>query len=196
MLPLLYTHLIYALTFVLVVGAWASSELLGPVRWSGLREGKKQDRGSTPVSLIVGLSGLVLCFLLPVLVPGATITWQPGAFFVGLAVMLVGVSWRWYAIVTLGTYFTGEIVIQAQHVVVQHGPYKFVRHPSYSGAFLIAIGIGLMVGSWLSIVTIIAGFVVGMIYRIPAEEQALLQALGQPYEMYMKRTKRLIPFIF
>lgn len=196
MLPLLYTHLTYTLIFVLVVGAWASSELLGPVRWSGLREGRKQDRGSMPISLAVGFSGLALCFLLPVFVPGATITWQPGAFFVGLAVMLVGVSWRWYAILTLGRYFTGEILIQDQHVVVQHGPYKFIRHPSYSGAFLIAIGIGLMVGNWLSIVTIIAGFVVGMIYRIPAEEQALLQALGQPYDAYMKRTKRLIPFIF
>jgi len=196
MLPLLYTHPTYTLIFVLAVGAWASSELLGPVRRNRSREGSKQDRGSMPVSVIIGLSGLALCFLLPVLVPGATIPWQPGTFFAGLAVMLLGVSWRWYAIATLGKYFTGAIVIQEQHVVVQHGPYKFIRHPSYSGAFLIAIGIGLMVGNWLSIVTIIAGFVVGMMYRIPVEEQVLLQALGQPYETYMKRTKRLIPFIF
>lgn len=196
MLPLLYTHLMYTFIFVLVVGAWASSELLGPVRWSGLREGSKQDRGSMPISLVVGFSGLALCFLLPVLVPGATIIWQPGVFFVGLAVMLIGVSWRWYAILTLGKYFTGMVLIQAQHIVVQHGPYKFIRHPSYSGALLIAMGIGLMIGNWLSIITIIVGLLIGLIYRIPVEEQALLQALGQPYETYMKRTKRLIPFIF
>lgn len=196
MLPLLYTNVVYMLLFVLVFGVWSGSEFLGPVRWSGLREGKKQDQGSILTGAVAGIAGLVLAFLLPVLLPAARIPWQAVAFFAGTALVFVGMCWRWYAIRTLGRYFTATVMIQDGQTVVQHGPYTLIRHPSYSGVLIIMMGFGLMIGNWLSVVTITGGLLVGLLHRISVEEQELLLHLGQPYKEYMLRTKRLIPFVF
>lgn len=189
----MYMNVIFILIFCGVIGGWAVSEFLGALRWSKAR-GTRRDRGSMPLSLMLGLLGLVASFVLPVILPETNIAWQPGTFVIGLVIALVGIVWRWYAILTLGKYFTGQVLIQEGHVIVQHGPYKFVRHPSYTGAFLLALGIGTMIGNWVSLLVIAGGLFLGLFYRIPVEEQALLAVAG--YKEYMQRTKRIIPFVF
>ncbi|HEU5378246.1 MAG TPA: hypothetical protein VFV38_22720, partial [Ktedonobacteraceae bacterium] len=71
---MLYSHPIYTLILALVFGIWALSEFLGPVRWSGARQGSKRDRGSLLASFIAGIPTVVLAFLFPVLLPGARIS--------------------------------------------------------------------------------------------------------------------------
>lgn len=197
MLPLIYTNIIYALLFLILFGSWAASELLGPVRWRGSGEARKQDQGSLIIASLLSLLGLVLCLFLPILLPGATITWhQTLVFFIGVALMLFGVGLRYYAIRTLGHYFTGIVTIYRDQPIVQHGPYKLIRHPSYSGVLLIIFGTGIMIMNWASVLTIIVGLLAGLWYRISVEERALCNNIGQPYIEYMQRTKRLIPFIY
>ncbi|MGH2480827.1 MAG: methyltransferase family protein, partial [Ktedonobacteraceae bacterium] len=82
------------------------------------------------------------------------------------------------------------------HPIVSTGPYRFLRHPSYTGVLLLVGGIGITLGNWLSLLIILAGVLIGLLYRISVEEKALRTFLGQPYEEYMRRTKRLIPFLF
>jgi hypothetical protein len=89
---MLYTNAIYTTIFGLICGIWVASEFLGPVRWSGLRTGRKRDQGSMPVLIVVGLVGLILCLIFPVLLPEGRIPGQPGVFFVGLAVTLAGMG--------------------------------------------------------------------------------------------------------
>lgn len=186
----IYTLLIFAL--------WAASELLGPVRWSKSRgsKGQKRDRGSLAVGSVFGVSGVVLAFLAPMLLPAASI---PGQTLLlssaGIVVVSLGIAWRWYAILTLGRYFTAAVIIQQQQPVVQHGPYRFIRHPSYGGVLVIVVGIGLMTGNWVSLCAITTSFLISVLYRIPIEEQELQRSL-EKYEEYMQRTKRLIPFIY
>lgn len=189
----MYTNIIYICIFVLVVGAWAFSEFLVQRQRSTLR-GAKRDRGSMPVSLGIGLVGLVLAFASPIVFPATNSVWQPGTFFIGLSIACAGIVLRWVAILTLGQYFTGVVLIQIDHTIVQRGPYKIIRHPSYTGALLLAIGIGCMIGNWISLGVVVIGLFIGLSYRIPVEEKALLQVPG--YEEYMQRTKRLIPFLF
>lgn len=196
MLPLIYTNTIYTVLFLLTFVTWSASEILGPVRWSNQRRGEKRDHGSVFVSLVCGLLGITLSFLFPLLLPEAQIPQQHLAFFAGFAIVVSGVIWRWYAIQTLGPYFTATLLMQEGQPVVNHGPYKFIRHPSYSGVILIVFGFGLMIGNWISLFIITGGLVAGLIYRIPMEERELLQHLGQPYKDYMAKTKRLIPFLF
>lgn len=189
----MYTNIIYVFIFLLVVGSWAFSEILVQSRRSTL-SGTKQDRGSMPVSLGIGLLGLVLSFLFPIWLPAANSTWQPETFFVGLLIAILGIALRWAAIITLGQYFTGMILIQAGHAIIHRGPYKLIRHPSYTGALLLAGGIGVMLGNGVSLCVIVLGLFIGLLYRIPVEEQALLQVPG--YAEYMQHTKRLVPFLF
>ncbi|HEU5381587.1 MAG TPA: isoprenylcysteine carboxylmethyltransferase family protein [Ktedonobacteraceae bacterium] len=193
---MLYSNPIYTLILALVFSIWALSEFLGPVRWSGARKGSKRDRGSLLASFIAGIPTVVLAFLFPVLLPGARISWQPEVFFVGMGLVFLGVAWRWYAILTLGKYFTATVMIQEAQPVIQHGPYTFIRHPSYSGILLIVGGMGWMIGNWASLLLPLAGLFISLLYRIAVEEEALLQGIGQPYARYRQRTKRLIPFVF
>jgi protein-S-isoprenylcysteine O-methyltransferase Ste14 len=80
--------------------------------------------------------------------------------------------------------------------VVESGPYRLIRHPSYTGALLALFGIALALTNWASLAAIILGNAVGFGYRVMVEERALSCALGQSYSVYMRRTRRLIPFIF
>jgi protein-S-isoprenylcysteine O-methyltransferase Ste14 len=110
--------------------------------------------------------------------------------------MLMGVALRWYSAAVLGKYFTFDVAIQGSHTLIEAGPYRYVRHPSYSGALLSLLGFGLTLGNWAALVAAPSCLGFAYFYRIPIEEQALSSALGDVYEQYMNRTWRLIPFLF
>lgn len=192
----MYTDILKISIFVLVIGGWAVSEAASEVlaRRRGMRAGVKRDRGSMALSLSLGLLGVACAFLFPIVLPFATIMWK-AAFWFGLLLAVLGIVLRWSARLALGRYFTGQVLIQKGHVIVQHGPYRWIRHPSYSGALLLAMGIGSMLGNWISVFIIVFGAVVGLSYRISIEERALLVEVPD-YAGYMARTKRLIPFVF
>ena len=74
------------------------------------------------------------------------------------------------------------------------GPYRWVRHPSYTGSLLTIAGVLLClvnVASLFALIIPLAGYA----YRIRVEEDALVRSLGEPYRAYMRRTRRLIPFV-
>ncbi len=149
--------------------------------------------------ILIGMQwlGLVLNFSIAAMLPAAAIPWpRPVLFAIGVAFILLGVALRWYAIWTLGNYFTRDVAVSANQPVVQHGPYRFIRHPAYSGTFLTMLGVGLALTNWASLFALLACVFVGYSYRTNVEEHALVQSIGQPYIEYMGRTKRFIPLVF
>jgi protein-S-isoprenylcysteine O-methyltransferase Ste14 len=149
--------------------------------------------------ILIGLQwvGLALNFGLAWLLPEAAILWQRTAvFLLGLILILLGVALRWYAIRTLGSYFTRDIAVSADQMVVKSGPYHSIRHPAYSGTFLTMLGVGLAVTNWASLVALLSCVLVGHLYRVQVEEKALVEAIGQPYLDYMRDTSRFIPRVF
>jgi protein-S-isoprenylcysteine O-methyltransferase Ste14 len=136
-------------------------------------------------------------FSLSWLLPQAAIPWKRTAlFFVGICVMLLGVALRWYCVAVLGKYFTFDVAIHSGQVLVEVGPYRYVRHPSYSGALLTLVGFGLSLGNWAGLAAVLSCMGFAYAYRIPIEEAALASALGETYKQYLKRTWRLVPFLF
>ncbi len=107
-----------------------------------------------------------------------------------------GLALRWWAIVVLGRFFTVNVTIEKDHEVVEAGPYRAVRHPSYTGVLLAFIGFALSLHNWLSLILIVLPITVAFVHRMNVEEQALLRALGERYASYMARTKRLLPFAY
>ena len=180
---------------------------LGTEAWHGLgvaartfREGRGlgtvgQDRLSGPV-LIAGIGLAVgLGIRAAVFVPQAAIReFRPEIFGLGLALALAGIAFRWYAIARLGRFFNTRVTVVADQVVVESGPYRLVRHPSYTGVLLTVLGVLLCSTNWLTLACFLLALP-GFAYRIAVEEKALASGLGQPYRDYMRRTKRLIPFI-
>lgn len=104
-------------------------------------------------------------------------------------------AFRWYAVRTLGKYFTLQVAIQPGQTVVESGPYRLIRHPSYTGSLMSILGLGLVLSNWLSLIAVLLFTILGYSYRIWVEEMTLVNALGEPYRDYMKRTKRIVPFI-
>lgn len=178
-----------------VVFLWLGSELvigLGHIAPAGRR---RQDRWSGPALVIgVGLS-VWLALLVARRAPAAAITdGRALVFGLGLALAISGIALRWWAVMTLGRFFTTRVTTAADQTVVEHGPYRFVRHPSYAGGLLTILGVILCSTNWLSITCFVVALP-GFAYRIAVEEQALTSALGDRYRNYMSRTKRLVPFI-
>jgi protein-S-isoprenylcysteine O-methyltransferase len=112
------------------------------------------------------------------------------------ALCVLGVVIRWWAIIHLGRFFTVNVAIASDHHVVDDGPYRWVRHPSYSGALMSFAGIGLGMGNWLAALTLFVPVTIAFLRRMTIEEGALLGALGEPYRAYAARTKRLVPFLY
>lgn len=116
--------------------------------------------------------------------------------WLGAILAVGGTIFRQWAILTLGQYFTRSVRVSPDQSVVQDGPYRWVRHPSYTGAILAAAGVGLALGNAVSFACLLAAIVPGFAYRITVEEKALVETLGEPYRAYRARTKRLIPFVW
>ena len=116
-------------------------------------------------------------------------------FFAGIALMWIGIAFRYYCMRVLGRYFTFDVPSQGGQTVVEAGPYRYIRHPSYTGAIITLVGFGLTLGNWVGLLALIVCGAIGYAYRIRVEETALVGALGEPYRRYMARTRRLVPFL-
>jgi protein-S-isoprenylcysteine O-methyltransferase len=114
----------------------------------------------------------------------------------GILMMWLGIAIRAWAIRNLGKFFTTVVTIQQGHKVIRAGPYRYVRHPSYSGSFLAFIGAGIALGNALGLVSMAILTYTAYYVRMNIEEQALITAFGEEYVKYMKETKRMVPFLY
>jgi protein-S-isoprenylcysteine O-methyltransferase len=128
-------------------------------------------------------------------IPAAAIA-NRAVFWAGCVLFGLGLALRWYSIAYLGRFFTVNVAIHSGHEVIDTGPYRFIRHPSYAGALLAFLGLALCLANWWSLALIMVPVLWAFARRMSVEESALANALGAPYIQYMSRTKRLAPFIY
>lgn len=159
------------------------------------RQGSPVRRGNRGSNLLVMISWIAVLFVGQVFAKSDVALLPSWAFYLGIVVMLTGIAVRQWAIAVLGRYFSGVIGTQEGQKVVESGPYRLVRHPSYTGALLIEVGIGLALQSWGAVLVIALVFAICYGHRMFVEEKVLVANLGDSYSDYMKRTKRLIPFV-
>jgi len=153
------------------------------------------ERGSFGVLWASTTVGTVLAFGLSFTGVG-TLGAPVLAFWLGIAVMLSGFAIRLASMLALGEQFSHEVAIKSDHTVVEWGPYRYVRHPSYTGAVVTYLGIGVVTGNALSVVAALGGALAGFGYRITVEERALRDELAD-YEAYVERTPyRLVPGVW
>lgn len=174
----------------------ASEILLNLTRRSRSKTGTKQDRSTLGmIWLVIAVSVIAGVFIAhnfrAAALPHAHI-------FASAGVMLfvMGLILRWWAIITLGRFFTVDVTIEKDHELVERGPFRIVRHPSYTGVLLAFAGFALSLCNWAALLVILVPIGAAFIRRMNAEEGALSHALGPNYADYMKRTKRLVPFVY
>jgi protein-S-isoprenylcysteine O-methyltransferase Ste14 len=99
--------------------------------------------------------------------------------------------WTWTHL-SLGTLWTANLQIRANHYLVETGPYSRIRHPMYTAIMAWAVSLGFMLANWVPIV--FAGVVMIMLTaRVPREEKMMIERFGEEYRAYMKRTGRFLP---
>ena len=171
-----------------------SEFFLGLTRRSGAGTVSRDRRSLVLLWAIIGLS-----FFLAQLALSSSIGKLPHpslCLMIGLVVFIGGIALRWSSIFYLGRFFTVDVAIAEKHELIETGPYRLIRHPSYTGALMAFLGFGLSLGHWLALLCLIIPITSAFLWRIRIEERALIDALGQPYRDYILRTKRLIPFVF
>jgi len=116
--------------------------------------------------------------------------------YIGLLVICIGVILRIAIILSLGKFFTVNVTIKENHKLKTDGFYKYVRHPSYAASLFSFIGFGISLNNWISLLMVFAIILTAFLIRIKTEEKVLINYLGDEYSNYLKRTKKLIPFIY
>lgn len=171
---------------------FASEVLLNLTRRSR-GTGVRQDRSTLGVLwlvILVSVAAAIYCAIswrwaaLP-----ASPLWRLSAWIL----FALGLALRWWAIVTLGRFFTVDVQIEPDHELVERGPFRVLRHPSYTGLLLAFVGFALSLANWISILVLLVPIAMALLRRIKVEEDALAGALGERYLSYMRRTKRLVP---
>lgn len=175
----------------LVSAVWVALELLVGIisRRSGT-EPSRHDRGSHTILWML----LIVATFTAGTLKGF---WRmPDLFWFGIALLLAGIAIRATAVLTLQRYFTVQVTIQESHELIERGLYRWIRHPSYTGALISFIGLGFAFGSWLSLGIIMVAALIGFANRIRVEEQALVDHFGDRYRSYASRTRKLVPGIY
>ncbi len=182
---------------LMVLGLAFENYLVHPssVASSNTDEQKKRDRRTFELAALTNIA----CYYLPVydhLNMSAILPRTGPVVIIGFALMLIGEGMRVAALLTLGRFFTMRVAVLKGHQVVDRGLYAFVRHPAYTGWFVLSLGVALFFGSIIGLVgTVLFVIVIGL--RVVAEERALRTDLGDAYVTYSNRVRyRFIPWVF
>jgi protein-S-isoprenylcysteine O-methyltransferase Ste14 len=182
------------IVFVVSIGAFSAGELVQAFR---LRRGATRVDVRTEAFLRLMLFGSIVMFPLgKAVAPGAVIGGGVFLFALGVVIGWAGTLLRWWSFVTLGRYFTVVVQTSADQPVIDRGPYRFLRHPSYSGLLLIFTGVGLMIGNWVSTAGAVILILIALIHRLRIEERALNATLGDRYRDFAASRARLIPYVW
>jgi protein-S-isoprenylcysteine O-methyltransferase len=164
----------YALFFWSACALWILPEVIAArVRRAG-DSAKAQDQGSLNLIALLWLFGITLDVCLSFWLPQAAIVCKRvRLFFDGLVLMVGGIAFRWYSASLLGKYFTFDVATHTGQTIIERGPYRYIRHPSYTGALLSLLGFGLALGNWAGLLASMSCLGAAYAYRISVEERAL-----------------------
>ena len=114
----------------------------------------------------------------------------------GIILLFAGTAFRLWAIRTLKNAFAAVVQIKEGQQLVTDGPYRWLRHPSYTGAWLAMIGAALLMHSYIGLVLMGPGMLLVYMRRIAVEERALEVGFGAKYRRMKLTTQRLIPCLW
>ena len=116
--------------------------------------------------------------------------------YAGVIFMALGLFIRSWAFYELGRSFTWHISAQRGQTVIESGPYAYIRHPGYAGAFMTYASTALLLHSWFALAPSALALGLAFARRIRLEEHELALKLGEPYSSYCRRVKRVIPWLW
>ena len=120
----------------------------------------------------------------------------PTLSYLGVAVEL-SCLWLFYrSHRDLGHNWSVSLDLRDRHTLVTTGVYALVRHPMYSGFWLMALGQALLLPNWVAGPAGLIGFGALFFGRVAREEAMMISAFGDEYRAYMRRTARVVPWLY
>ena len=163
---------------------------------ANVSSGEREDRGNRWVLVAFGVLGLAAGYLPAYTdridfwtIDGDAMRW------LGVALFAAGGALRIAPVFVLGRRFSGLVAIQPGHTLVTDGIYGTIRHPSYLGMLVNALGWALAFRSGVGVL-LAALLLLPVLARINAEERLLRSQFGAEYDAYRSRTSRLIPGVY
>ncbi|MEV6964173.1 isoprenylcysteine carboxylmethyltransferase family protein [Hamadaea sp. NPDC051192] len=160
-------------------------------------EATADDRGSRLLVQVAAVAGALAGAVVTRFTPGQVLAnVHPVVAWLGLVVLWCGAGLRIWCFRTLGRYFTFTVLTTDTQPIIDVGPYRLLRHPSYTATLLVLLGLGTAFAKGWGLLTLAAVAMCGLAYRIRVEERALVAALGDRYLAFAAPRKRMIPFVW
>ncbi len=121
---------------------------------------------------------------------------NPIISYIGIIVFVIGGLIVLLSRKQLGRYGDGTTALKGNHTLLTQGLYNYIRHPLYAGGMISRIGIGLSLRGYIGAIAFILSYFIVFRKRMDIEEESLVSEFGEEYEEYMKRTKRLFPYLY
>lgn len=188
-------HTVYLFTIPLLWTAFGISLLLR------VNDQKANLRHESRASWLVHNVPIIVTFFLVGLprLPGGFLSgrflrWHPANFWIGASLVLAGLGLVTYARLALKGNWSITVEVKQRHELICSGPYRWVRHPIYTGLLLAFAGTALTIGQWRGIVGVL---IVYMTLRLKSrvEERYMLETFGDRYRQYQREVPALVPFL-
>jgi protein-S-isoprenylcysteine O-methyltransferase Ste14 len=176
----------------LVYGMWLAVLIYLTIAAKGV----KQDTSGSVGQRLGIMFGMIAAVGLPFLPVFRFLNFTPGLVVdsIGLTICITGWVFFVWARQNLGRNWSGNVSIQEGQELITSGPYRYLRHPMYSGGLVACIGSAIVVGGLFIFLLVLLTPV--FVWRTSAEDTLMEQQFPREYPAYKKRTKALIPFVW
>ena len=163
---------------------------------SGVKQNTKGEGSFRVIRVLLGVpvaAGFLAYLIWPPVIQWSHLALSAEVRWSGIAIAVLGTALLIWVQKHLSRNFTGTVQIRPGGNVVQTGPYAYVRHPMYISFLLFGLGTMLLTANWFIGGGFLVIILIVMIVRTPIEERALLNAYGNEYAEYAKRTGKFFP---
>ena len=191
MIQYIWIHLIQIMWLALLI-YW----VLGTGR---LKAVERRESQAQRVSHLVPMLIAALLLILPgrdlgvLSVPFMERNWT--GYSIGVALVVLGCGYAILARRYLGANWSGSVTLKQDHSLVQSGPYRYIRHPIYTGLIAAFAGSTLAIGEWRGLLALLL-VCVSLVFKLRREERLMLEHFGATYTDYRRVSWALLPWIY
>lgn len=184
----------FSVLFTIVFISWGLSEV-GIGYWMRTKVDQTKDAGTLKLVLRIAYASVAVAVFLG-LRDDDVLARASLPAYVGTACLVLGMALRFYAIATLRRFFTVNVTLREGHRLIRSGPYRWIRHPSYTGSLLSFYGFAIALENVWAAIVLTVPITYAFFVRMRVEEGVLREAFPAEYADYERQTRRLVPFIY
>jgi protein-S-isoprenylcysteine O-methyltransferase Ste14 len=135
---------------------------------------------------------MLIYFINPPWIKFLAIPFPPYGNWIGTFLGLLGIGFLTWVHICLGKEWSADLKLNADHQLIESGPYSRIRHPMYTALITIYFALGIISSNYI-ILTIFMMIIISVVIRIPEEEKMMIERFGERYKIYMQNTGRILP---